>query len=176
MKRRIFAAVELSEALRNEILSWQKEWRNLSVRWLQGKNLHITVAPPWYVDKNELENIKRKFKKATGCIKPFEIRFEAITYGPNPLLPRLIWATGKTPEEIINLKNCLETILGITPGKRPLLLHLTLARFRPEDFRSFSEQKLNEKIDWRDRINSCVLMESRLSRDGADYEILDTIK
>ncbi len=114
---------------------------------------------------------------------PFEIKFEKVAFGPErirqahrkPRRPRLIWAEGETPQELVDLQKKICEIFEEKPEKRPLKLHLTIARFRPETFLSFPVKKLDEKVDWRDRIDRVVLFESRLSRDGADYEILSEV-
>jgi 2'-5' RNA ligase len=197
--RRIFIAIPISENLQREILEWEENFKNLPVRWLQGKNLHITLVPPWYTD--EVEKIKeacRNFKKISQSISyhpieqsdivsPFEIEFRKVTYGPDPQRPRLIWAEGKTPAEIRNLKLEIERALNQKPEERQFKLHLTLARFGPrplrqrsgaggsETFSSFPIKKLDEKVDWKERVESFVIMESHLSPEGADYEVLEKI-
>jgi 2'-5' RNA ligase len=144
------------------------------VRWVKPKNLHITLVPPWYE-----ENIKQ-IKEVLGSIRdtfgPFEIIFERITYGPDPRRPRLIWAEGEASLEIRNLKLEIERALNQKPEERPFKLHLTIARFRPETFSSFPIKKLDEKVFWRDEVKSFVIMESHLSPEGADYEVLEEIR
>ena len=56
------------------------------------------------------------------------------------------------------------------------IMHVTIARFRQEEFSSFPIKKIDDKVSWQERIGSFVLMESHLSREGADYEILETFK
>ena len=174
MKQRIFIALPISESLQSEILSWQGQFPNLPVRWLKGKNLHITLVPPFYVNEQELEKIEKALQ-AVGGFGSFEISFSNVTFGPDPRRPRLIWTEGETPKELIELQQKLQKIFGKEPEKRPFRLHLTIARFRPETFSSFQIRKLNEKVDWRDKVNRVVLFESRLSRDGADYEVLQEV-
>lgn len=185
MKKRVFIAVGLSEAAQKEILEWERGLRYIPARWLVGKNLHITLIPPWYADEKEIEKIKDAIDGVGAGISPFAVEFKKVEFGPLPrrselnpreggLLhqPRLIWAEGAVPDELVKLKDSLEKALNQESEKRSFRLHLTLARFRPEDFEKFPVKKLNEKVLWRDEIKSFALMESRLSRSGADYEIL----
>lgn len=175
MKRRIFVAVPVSEKLQNEILAWEGGSRDLPVRWLAGKNLHVTLVPPWYEDN--IERAKALIGGALGKFKPFEIIFERVAYGPDPRSPRLIWAEGRVPQGLAalhgGLANALGATLGFEPEARPFRLHLTLARFRPEDFRAFPAKELDEKVRWQETVNSITLMESHLSSAGADYEVLE---
>lgn len=168
MKKRIFVAAAISSELQKEILEWGKEHEELPVRWLAGKNLHITLIPPWYAD--DIESVIEKLRTIKG--QPFDIEFNKVTYGPGPERPRLIWAEGGAPAEIRELKIQLEKLLNKEPEKRTFTLHLTIARFRPETFVSFQVKKLDEKVAWHEKISSIVLMEAHLSSKGADYEIL----
>lgn len=167
-KRRIFLAVKISEPLQEEILEFENDFRKLPVRWLAGKNLHVTLVPPWY--EEDIESAVSKIKNTRT--NPFYIEFSKVVYGPNPRSPRLVWAEGKAPAELIELEKLLENALGQKPENRPFLLHLTLARFRPEDFSRFLRKWLDENVDWKEEVKNFVLMESHLSRDGANYEVL----
>jgi len=180
IKKRIFIAITISEKVQKEILSWERKYLSSQpvfakstagkIRWLTGKNLHITLIPPWY--KSDIKNQISKIKNIQS--QPFEIKFTKVTYGPDPKRPRLIWAEGDAPKELIQLKDKLERVLQKEPEKRPYKLHLTIARFRPETFLSFSIKEISEDVVWQDEVNSFVLMGSHLSREGADYEIIET--
>lgn len=176
MRKRIFIAIGLSKPLQKEILEWERGLQPLPVRWLAGKNLHITLVPPWYAEKKEIEKIKNILYGIGGEIRPFEMGFEKVAFGPMPRRPRLIWAEGQVSDELIKLRGRLENALGQKSEKHPFLLHLTLARFRPEDFGAFTIKTLDKKVSWKERVESFVLMESHLSRSGAEYEILSEIK
>lgn len=179
MKRRIFVAVSISKTLQDKILAWEKRWqsasRRIPVRWLAGKNLHITLVPPWYTE--DVEAVKQQLAKVrfVGTKGDFVMAFRRVTYGPDPRHPRLIWAEGEAPREMVALKEKIEKALRVKPERRAFLLHLTIARFRTETFSSFPVKTLNKKVAWRDTVSSFVLMESRLSSAGADYEILESI-
>lgn len=174
MNRRIFIALKISEELQALIMKREAEWDNLPVRWLKGKNLHITVIPPWYVqDIQPVINLLKTLEGATGKI---EMQFNTVCLGPDPRSPRLIWTEGGPPGQLPFLKKKLERLLKLKPEKRPFLLHLTLARFKPENFKDFADKKFRETVDWKDTATSLVLMESKLSPSGADYDVLAEIK
>lgn len=171
-KHRIFIAVAVSPRLQEEILMWERRYDRLPVRWLQGKNLHVTLIPPWYEER--IDEVEKRLEMIRE-IYPFEILFEKVAYGPDPRRPRLIWAEGKVPKKLVDLKSKIETVLGKESEQRPFRLHLTLARFRPESFSQFSIKRLDEQVSWRDDARSFVLMESHRTPRGADYEILAEI-
>ena len=172
MKHRIFIALPISESLQQEILEWEEKFSNLPIRWLQGKNLHITLVPPWH--EENLEGAKNLLEQATGS-GYLNLEFEKVTFGPDPRRPRLIWAEGETPRQLIDLRRKVHQIFGREEEKRPFRLHLAIARFRPETFSSFPIKKLDEKVNWRDEVRRVGLFESRLLREGADYQIMAEI-
>ncbi len=174
MNRRVFIAIGISSGLQKEIFDWEKKFGNLPVRWLSGKNLHITVIPPWYDDNEGIRNNKIVLKEAAETINSFEFSLKRASYGPDVHSPRLVWAEGReTPEELVKLKNNLNQVLKIGKDNRPFKLHLTLARFRQEEFPRFPVKTLNDNINWSEKAGSILLMESHLSSSGADYEVLE---
>ena len=147
----------------------------LPVRWLSDKNLHITLVPPWH--EESIERAKTVLQTIEGKFGPIELFFTNISFGPDPRRPRLIWLTGEPSERLRELVLLLEEFLGekeqssrqIRDGGVP---HVTLARFREEDFGSFPRKEINERVKWKEEARSVVLMESHLSPAGADYEAL----
>lgn len=185
---RIFIAIPISENLQKEIVKYREFYPDLSVRpvrngrisngvrWLEGKNLHITLIPPWKLEENSLELIKKVLKPLEGKIGPITADFNRVSYGPNRNSPRLIWAIGKAPKAIIGLKKALEESLDKPSERNEFLLHLTLARFKPEDFQFFPIKKIDDEINWKETFNEFAIMQSHLSPNGADYEILERFK
>lgn len=175
--KRIFIAIPISENLQREILNWEKskpDLQKLPIRWLAGKNLHITLAPPW--QENDIEGVTKKLQYAAKNFKPFEIELVKVNFGPKENNPRLIWAEGMLCGELADFKEKLESVFRVKKENRPYLPHLTLARFKPEDFAGFAVKNLDEKVSWKETADNVAIMESKLSPNGAEYEILHKIK
>lgn len=181
MDKRIFIAIPLEEDLQEKVIAWKEEFTRktgMSFRWLDPKGLHITLVPPWQAKDREIESIKHILTQAIQPIMPFEIVFRKISYGPDPRNPRLVWAEGETPPDILLLKDRIEKTLiaarmPITVEKRPLKLHATLARFRPETFSSFKIKELNEEVHWYSMASSVAIMQSILQIGGAEYSVIE---
>lgn len=171
---RIFIAIPISKKLQGEIMEYRKFYQNLPARWLEGKNLHITLIPPW--EEKNIEKTKEILKPLENKFGEIEMEFNKVFFGPNPRSPRLIWATGKAPNQIIDLKKTLEKILNKPVERKNFLLHLTIARFQPEKFKDFPIKKIDDEINWKEVAEEFVIMRSHLSRQGADYEILERFK
>lgn len=172
--KRIFVGIKISEKLRSETAAWKSKYENLPVRWIAGGDLHITLVAPWEADDDEIEKIKDDLAN-TNFVQPFDIEFTKIIYGPDSGDPRLIWAEGEAPKEIIGLSEKLGAALD-RKNIRPFLLHLTLARFRPENFSSFPVKNLNDIISWKERVKKLQLFESVLLPEGAKYDILEEFR
>lgn len=171
---RIFVALPISEKLQKEVEKFQELYPDLKVRWLDGKNFHITLIPPW--EEKNIDKIKSILKLSENKTGPIVTDFIRVFFGPNLYNPRLIWAIGKAPEQIIKLKKDLENMLKMPSERNDFLLHLTLARFKPENFQFFPIKKIDDKINWKEIFNEFVIMQSHLSLNGADYEVLEKYK
>ncbi|MEW6610245.1 MAG: RNA 2',3'-cyclic phosphodiesterase [Patescibacteria group bacterium] len=172
MPHRVFLAIPISLSLQNEVTTWERNFQNLPVRWLKGKNLHITLIPPW--ETNDIVNIVTLLNGLKSSVGKIELQFTSVTFGPNPREPRLILAEGETMNQLSEIRSQLYETLKFPPESRFFKLHLTLARFRPENFSTFPMQTLNETVDWHDTATSFVLMESHLLPTGAEYKILSS--
>lgn len=94
MKRRIFVAIPIPEDVGREINRWQKRHGMWNIRWIQPRNLHITLVPPWYVTDDELAPVVKIIASATTDFAPFAVAFINVLFGPPGQPPRLIWAEG----------------------------------------------------------------------------------
>jgi 2'-5' RNA ligase len=165
---RIFVAIPMSLELQNKVLQLQKSFGNLPVRWTQPKNLHITLVPPW-----KTERLHEEAKKLeTIQLKQFDIYFNTLEFGPNNRTPKMIWVSGPIPHEIVDLRQKNFKALKQQPEPRPFKLHMTLARFQPENFLNFPFTQLPLTINLREHVNSFALMESHLSPRGSNYKMV----
>ena len=174
-------ALNISQELRDKIINWQAEFKRRApetaekIRWLTGESLHITILPPWYEDDEGIEKAKKALNFVSGGDK-FDCFFESVSYGPDPRWPRLVWLSGETPLQLVDLKNRITQTLKIKNESRPFLLHLTTGRFRSEDFSSFSIKNLNESFEFKETIKEFALIKSHLEKGGARYEIIEKFK
>jgi 2'-5' RNA ligase len=168
---RIFVGIPISKELQGKVLEWETKIKDLSfkneVRWIEGKNLHITLVPPREVMEHATYNIEQKLQSVRA--QAFSISFNKITFGPNAREPRMIWAAGEGGQTINNLRLTIYRQLGQQPDERPFRLHATLARLK--NFHMQTQQEIS-KVDWSMKVEKFVLYESRLLPQGSDYEVL----
>ncbi|MFA6429275.1 MAG: RNA 2',3'-cyclic phosphodiesterase [Patescibacteria group bacterium] len=173
MPHRLFIAVPVAPDLRNRITRWEADHKDLPVQWLDSKDLHITIVPPWQDEKPE-EIIKRLETFASpSFMKPATI--DMVSAGPTRFNPRLIWGLGHTTPDLLKLRTEVEHVLSFEPDKRPFKLHLTLARFAPTFNVPFGIRKLNEHVTWTQPLDRLALYETLLTPEGVTYRILTEV-
>lgn len=173
---RVFVGIPIEEALRPAVLDLKEKFKNLPLRWVSGNGLHITLVQPWYAE--DADCAVGELSALVNEVVPFKIKFKSVTFGTSPKRPRLLWTMGEDydREIMLRLKAVAETVFGQRPDIRPYAPHLTLARFKEEDFEKFPTKNLDEKIDWEMEVNSVALYESKLEHSGSEYEILKKIE
>lgn len=187
MKQRIFIAINLPEDVKKELMNFQSKWPELPVRWIKPENLHITLVFLGYVSDEELPKILKIVNEVAERHSPFPINLTKICYGPpKKIPPRLVWIEGEKSEELGKLQQDLEELLFSdsvkslrTPETRIYVPHITLGRIRVWEFRQIEPEErpmLNENISLNFEVNSIELMESRLSKGGAEYTTLKSFE
>lgn len=166
---RVFIGIKITDDLSKKVEKWKAVHKNFPVRFVDKTNLHLTLIPPLYVHSNEVNKLIYTLKPLALNIKPFNIKFTQISFGPNPKRPRLIWATGPKVSDLSNHRKKITKALNRQEEKRTFVPHLTIARFKPEIFKEFEVKKLAEKINWKQKVNSFTLFESKLSRSKPQY-------
>lgn len=172
--KRVFVALPLPANLKALAADFKQRHGALRVRWLTGKNLHLTLLPPWATA--EPDGIIKRLKTLAGTLGPLDLKFTRAALGPDPKQPRLIWAAGEPNSKLVSLKAAAERTLGFAPAPRAFRPHLTLARFSGRQAADQVQSALNQAINWRGNFSELALYESRLLPSGADYEILAEIE
>ena len=182
MRRRIFIAINLPEKVKKRLVSFQKSWSLLPVRWVKEENLHLTLAFLGYLDDEELVRVCQTIKEMTSRNSPFFIKLVKIDYGVKQKgIPRLIWAEGEPSRELDLFKEDLDRTLaeaiGFVPEKRKFLPHITLGRIRKWDWQRIEPEErpdISEDFSLEFEVRSVEVMESRLKRGGAEYSIMES--
>ena len=178
MIHRIFVALPTSDVLRKKVEDWKRGFKlknpdvSNKIRWMPPENLHITLIPPFNKDEEGIKKVIETLTNIQGKIGKFELNFEKISYGPTVHYPRLVWISGKSHKSAEGLKSLLEELLKLSRDNRQFSPHLTIARFREHDFRTFSLKRLDELFEFRETFEEFLLMESKTLPEGAQYSVL----
>jgi 2'-5' RNA ligase len=160
---RFFIGIKASRTLQKSVCSWRKANKRLPVRFIKGKNLHITIVPPWY--EKSVMRAKAKFEKITS--KPFEIIFDYIKINAKK---RVVWIeAANIPDKYTELCDKSLKIFSKDVYKRKRVLHVTLARYKRKI--KLDIPKVT-RIYWKEQANNITLFRSKLLPDGSDYIVL----
>lgn len=176
---RTFIAIEIEEPLRKEFSFLQNELRKsqADVKWVEPKNMHLTLKFLGETKEEKVEKIKEVLKKLTQELRPFEITFCNLGAFPNLSSPRVIWiGIDKGKEELTKLARGIEEHLeelGFPKEKRPYSGHLTLGRIRSmknkENLKKIIEKKMEFQAENKLYVNRIVFFRSELKPSGPIY-------
>ena len=177
MKYRIFIASHFPNNLKKIFIDYQqKNLVNSCFRLVPEESLHLTLIFIGSINDNDLLKINQVCQDTVSLFSPIEIKFNKITYGPNPHSPRLIWVEGEISKELNQLRETLENKLieqgiNIKVENRLFKPHITLARLRTKPS---SLLEIEEEIDKSFIINRISIVQSELSNQGPKYTDLST--
>ena len=181
---RLFVALEIPAAVRDNLAALIAELRELSARvadkrprWVRPENLHVTLKFIGEVSPAKLEGIQGALS-AIRSEAPVEITFRGLGFFPNEQHPRVLWAgldsSANLPTLAGNIDVALET-RGVERERRAFTPHLTLSRIEPpglhEKLRA-TIQKNGEREFGSFQTREFHLIESKLKPSGAEYTTL----
>ena len=183
---RLFVACEVPDEVKRDIGEVIQSLRSRSgtaVRWIRSDGVHVTLKFLGEVPVRKLPAVKLAIQEAVVGHQPFELEFSNIgTFGGREGL-RIMWVgvAGDVLrlEALVRAVNAALAVVGFEPERRPFRPHLTLGRVRdeiPTRQRAEIEVQVGKTTvpatSWRTAQVS--LMRSRLTAQGAVYEVLAT--
>ena len=177
MKKRIFIAINLPDDIKRTLLSYEKRWRNLHIRWTNFNKMHITVEFLGEVNRNGLDAILLAAENTAVEIKPFDIRLDKIVLGPDPAQARMFWVIIYIDSYLMKFKNLMDENLkrnNFIPEAREFKPHITLARARGNQLKG--KQTNIALTNLRFRAESVEVIESQLHSGGARYKVVESFE
>ncbi len=186
---RSFIAIELPDELKQLLRRLQTELKSEqhpSVKWVDPSGIHLTLKFMGTIGGHQVGDITRVIQESTEGFSPFHLEVSEIGVFPNLKRARVVWVgLGGEVDRLGQLQRRLEsglTPLGFTAESRAFKPHLTLARVR--DRASPAEQSsLGQLIadtgltlSYAFRADSISLMKSTLTREGAIYHQIDSVR
>ncbi|MBI3323014.1 MAG: RNA 2',3'-cyclic phosphodiesterase [Candidatus Omnitrophica bacterium] len=178
MTIRAFIAVELPEALRQEVGLFQGELRSAGadVKWVDPANLHLTLKFLGPIAEDRVPSLIEALQRACAGLSPFALTLEGIGAFPRTTSPRVVWVgiqEGKEP--LAALAGRVEegcSRLGFPGEERPFSAHLTIGRTRSPQGVARLIKKL-QVAEFRGgapaRAERVVLFQSALGPKGPTY-------
>ena len=187
-KIRAFIAVELPSFLKEElgrIESILKAGNTTPVKWVDFESIHLTLKFLGDIESSRVGEIIEGIKNACVGISPFELKIKGLGVFPNPARTRIAWVgLVDSTDELSLLQRNIESEmekLEYERETRKFSPHLTLARVRdqatPDERKRFGNLVTATAFSSeRITVNSVSLMKSHLTRQGALYTRLGSIR
>lgn len=186
---RAFIAVNLSPEIQQRldevIAAFKRRLEHTPVRWVQAKNIHLTLKFLGDVSVTNLDLLKKQLQAEVAGCHSFEISVGGAGSFPSVHRPRVIWVGVKAPPDLTTVQTGVEAAmarLGYPPEERPFSPHLTIGRVArnctPQDFHLISSALEKEKVGFLGAL--CVqavnLYRSDLQPGGAVYTSIFTAR
>jgi RNA 2',3'-cyclic 3'-phosphodiesterase len=183
---RLFIAAEVPEDVQSAIgnvIDQLRDYSGSAVRWVKPSGVHVTLKFLGEVQQKKLPAIKMALGEAVMRHAPFTLELDNMgIFGGREGL-RVMWVgiAGDVLrlEALVRDVNLALSVVGFEPERRPFRPHLTLGRVRDEvGTRQRAEIEVaTGKIEvppasWR--TSQISLMRSRLTPDGAMYDVVAT--
>lgn len=185
---RLFWAINLPVPVKSQLAGIQSKLRDVpcNVKWVEEKNLHLTLKFLGNVEISLLTTLVETIKKALQHTSPFTLNIGELGFFPNALSPRVLW-TG-LQGDLARLQQVYRHLaeahipLGFPADKHSFSPHLTLARLRS------SGREVNSLVSRVNELNpvsgrlgrlevkSVDLMQSELGQRGPVYTQLAEVK
>ena len=181
---RLFVALEIPAAVRDNLAAQTKELRDLPapladkwLRWVRPENLHVTLKFIGEVAATKLDGI-RSALTPIGLDAPVDLHFRGLGFFPDEKYPRVLWVGLNASGNLTALARDIDRALegqGIARDERAFTPHLTLARFESrglhEKLRT-AIQKNREREFGAFQAPEFHLIQSKLKPSGAEYTSL----
>ena len=186
---RCFIAIELPQELKagldrlqSELKSADRNW----VKWVNPYGIHLTLKFLGNVPQSLTKEITTAMAAAAKGTSPFHLAVKDLGVFPNPRRVQVAWVglSGET-DKLAQLQQRIEANLeelGVAPEKRRFTPHLTLARLRDRVSNNEREEfgelitGTEFKNTYRFEVTELSLMRSQLSREGAIYSQISSVK
>ncbi|MFN2188719.1 MAG: RNA 2',3'-cyclic phosphodiesterase [Candidatus Promineifilaceae bacterium] len=178
---RAFIAIDLPRPVVSKLdFIQQRLSENLlekSVRWVQPKNIHLTLRFLGNVEHGALDAIYLGLEEVVTGIKRFNLDIGPLGCFPNPRRPKVIWVgVGGAVEELLSMHEKLSEMLaplGWPPETRRFHPHLTLGRSKDVNI------VIQARLPWGEELAegqftaaALHLIKSDLLPTGAEYTVL----
>ncbi len=178
---RAFIAIELPQEIKDALASLQERLKisGADVKWVEPKNIHLTLKFLGEVDETKLIEITGILDDVAAAHRIFQARVASTGAFPKPAFPRVIWAgitlgDNETREIYEDLEERL-SFAGIPKEDRPFSSHITIGRVRS----SLNKDRLAQDLKTAGTLEGknfkvlrLTLFKSTLTPKGPAYEAL----
>lgn len=185
-KPRLFIALDIPDTAVEKVMNIQKMMKkeNIPARWVSTENIHLTLKFIGETDSKNIPYITEILEYYVNDFEPFKLNISNAGVFPGMINPSVIW-TGLTGEIELVMKlsriidrNLFEK-LEIKRETKSFKPHITIARIKtrinPSRLAGIIEE-ISSNTPFPFIAESVSLFQSTLTRDGAKYTALKTLK
>jgi 2'-5' RNA ligase len=185
---RSFLAIDLLSPMQTrleEVISIFKRRYKLPVRWVSGKNIHLTLKFLGESEPSRLKQLGDKLEPFLKAYKSFEIQIGGLGAFPSTSNPRVVWIGVQAPpilEKLVREIEDISAIVGYERENRRFSPHLTLGRVSQSADR-MQNQLIIEAMQQAQvvelgmvRVEAIVMMKSLLTPAGPIYSPLSVMR
>ena len=186
---RSFIAIELPDEIKSgltEIQNQLKTGKPYPVKWVNPYGIHLTLQFLGNIAADKTDAITKAIEAATQGMLPFHLEVKGLGVFPNFNRVQVVWVgvEGEV-DQLRQLQKRIESnlaSLGFAPESRTFKPHLTLARLResasPLERHNFGQLIADTRFEATHsfRVDSVNLMKSQLTREGAIYSQISSVK
>jgi RNA 2',3'-cyclic 3'-phosphodiesterase len=180
MKRRVFAAIDISEQARQAATEYVEQLRSelhdTPVRWERPEKLHITVKFAGSLDEEQLTIFTEMVKAAANTVAPFQMKIAGCGAFVKGRGPSVLWlGVEQLPKE--DPLGKIARML-VNEEKRPFHPHVTIARIKhPAKAKDVIEKHRSSRFTSEEfEVGAIVIYESRLHTSGSVYSVLESFR
>ena len=185
---RLFVAIPVPDAVREEMLRVQREFQPLAsrgvVRWAKPEQFHLTLRFLGGVPSDRVAGLHDSLRAACAGERVLHLRAQGVGFFPNARSPRVLWIGVSDAESRLgDLQRKIEAAVQpftAEPGGERFAGHLTLGRFKqfgPLEIKALTGHAETMKTrmmgEWT--APGVGLIRSELSPTGAHHTSLATI-
>jgi len=179
---RLFVAITVPDAVRDEIIRVQRELQPLApreaVRWAKPEQFHLTLRFLGNVASNSVPALQESVRIVCAGAPALHLRAQGIGFFPNNRSPRVIWVgVSDDKNHLADLQKKIETAVRpftAEQGGERFAGHLTLGRFK--QFKRLEIRELMARAEvMKDRtfgewtVQKIEIIRSELLPTGAHY-------
>jgi len=186
---RSFIAIELPDDLKEGLTRLQAQLRlgkPSSVKWVDPSGIHLTLKFLGNIAVSRIPEITRAMEESARELSSFQLTVTEPGVFPNLKRVQVAWVgIGGEVDKLGQLQQRIESNLvplGFAAESRQFTPHLTLARLHDrasaDERQRFGQLIASTKFeaDYNIKVDSINLMRSQLTREGAIYSRLSSVK
>lgn len=178
--KRVFLAIRFKD---NEFMSQyineiKKRLLAENIKWVEEKNLHLTLKYIGPTENRQLERVKTILDSVFRLQKSIQINFHSLGIFGSKYQPRVLWMGMEQIEEIQSLEKQISLELekiGIDGDNQNFIPHLTIGRIKQLQSKKYFQSVVDQFKSFKSGvilIDRVYLYQSIMLKEGPEYRVL----